>query len=175
MTLRRAVAELTDRNKELSSELEEANNKVQHGEILRVELDALKKSFEEAKRRHSESETSLVSKTLQYIHRLPQRQRDFNAKMLSILPNPVKYFFGFGLNCLEIGIVYTGIVFSNTVLLSSRALKSREARMLTPAMGAAMISPMYSVRENGAQHGFHGFHLRVSTLQGSTLNPVAAI
>jgi len=50
----------------------------------------------------------------------------------------------------------------------ARALKSREARMVTPAMGAAMMGPMYSLRENGAQHGFRGFHLRLSTLQDST-------
>ena len=40
--------------------------------------------------------------------------------------------------------------------------------MLTPAMGAAMIGPMSSLRENGAQHGFRGFHLRLSSLQGSS-------
>jgi len=31
-------------------------------------------------------------------------------------------------------------------------------------MGAAMIGPMYSLRENGAQHGGRGFHLRASLL-----------
>ena len=36
--------------------------------------------------------------------------------------------------------------------------------MVTPAMGAAMIGPMYSLRENGAQRGDGGFHLRLSTL-----------
>jgi len=40
--------------------------------------------------------------------------------------------------------------------------------MMTPAMGAAMIGPMYSLRENGAQYGGRGFHLRLSTLQGSS-------
>jgi len=40
--------------------------------------------------------------------------------------------------------------------------------MATPAMEAAMIGSMYSLRENGAQHGFRGFPLRLSTLQGST-------
>jgi len=39
--------------------------------------------------------------------------------------------------------------------------------MVTPTMGAAMMDPMYSLRENGAQRGFRGFHLRISTLQGS--------
>jgi len=46
----------------------------------------------------------------------------------------------------------------------TRALKSREERTVTPAMGAAMMGPMYSLRENGAQHGGRGFHLRLSTL-----------
>jgi len=36
--------------------------------------------------------------------------------------------------------------------------------MVTPAMEATMIGPMYSVRENGAQHGGRRFHLRLSTL-----------
>jgi len=40
--------------------------------------------------------------------------------------------------------------------------------MVTSAMGAAMMGPMYSLKENGAQHGFRTFHLRLSTLQGST-------
>jgi len=31
-----------------------------------------------------------------------------------------------------------------------------------------MIGPIYSLRENGAQHGGRGSHLRLSTLQGST-------
>jgi len=52
-----------------------------------------------------------------------------------------------------------------------RALKSREERMVTPATAAAMICPMYSLRENGAQHGGRGFHLRLSNplqvIQGS--------
>jgi len=54
-------------------------------------------------------------------------------------------------------------------LLAKRgALKSREERMVTPAMGAAMIGPMYyPLRENRAQHGGNGFHMRLSTLQGS--------
>jgi len=39
--------------------------------------------------------------------------------------------------------------------------------MVTPTMGAAMMDPMYSLRENGTQRGFRGFHLRISTLQGS--------
>jgi len=39
--------------------------------------------------------------------------------------------------------------------------------MVTPATGAAMIGPMYSLRENGAQHGGGGFHLHLSTLQDS--------
>jgi len=47
---------------------------------------------------------------------------------------------------------------------SIRALKSREERMVTPAMGAAMIGPMYSLRGNGAQHGGREFHLRLSPL-----------
>jgi len=51
--------------------------------------------------------------------------------------------------------------------LTARALKSREARMVTRAMGAAMMGPMYSFLKNGAKHGFRGFHLRLSTLQGS--------
>jgi len=34
-------------------------------------------------------------------------------------------------------------------------------------MGAAMMDPMYSLRENGAQHGGRGVHLRLSTLLGS--------
>jgi len=38
--------------------------------------------------------------------------------------------------------------------------------MVTPAMGAAMIGPMYSLRENRAKYG-GGFHLRLSTLKGS--------
>jgi len=46
----------------------------------------------------------------------------------------------------------------------NRALKSREERMVIPSMGAAMIGPMYSLRENRAQHGGGGFHLRLSTL-----------
>jgi len=45
-----------------------------------------------------------------------------------------------------------------------RALKSREERIVTPARGAAMIGPMYSLRENRAQHGGGGFHLHLSTL-----------
>jgi len=44
-----------------------------------------------------------------------------------------------------------------------RALESREARVVTPAMRAAMTGPIYSLRENGAQHGGHGFHLSPST------------
>jgi len=39
-------------------------------------------------------------------------------------------------------------------------------------MGAAMMGPIYSLRENGAQHGGHGLRLRVSTLQGSKPNMV---
>ena len=54
----------------------------------------------------------------------------------------------------------------NLPLLYDKALKSREARMVTPAMGAAMKDQIFSLRENGAQHGFH---LRHSTFQGSTL------
>jgi len=49
-----------------------------------------------------------------------------------------------------------------------RALKNGEARMVTPARGAAMIGPMYFLRGNGAQHGGHAFHLRLSTFQGSS-------
>ena len=49
-------------------------------------------------------------------------------------------------------------------MLYPRARKSREERMVTPAMAAAMISPAYSLRENGAQHGGRGFHLRLSIL-----------
>jgi len=41
--------------------------------------------------------------------------------------------------------------------------------MATPAMGAAMIGPMYSLRENEAQHGGHDFYLGLSTFQGSSL------
>jgi len=55
-------------------------------------------------------------------------------------------------------------VLSRTQLDAHRALKSREERMVTPAMGAAMIDQMYSLRENGAQDGGRGFHLRLSTL-----------
>jgi len=40
----------------------------------------------------------------------------------------------------------------------TRALKRREARMVTPAMRAALKGLMYSLRENGAQHGGQGFH-----------------
>jgi len=39
--------------------------------------------------------------------------------------------------------------------------------MVTPAMGIAMKCPMYSLRENGAELGGHGFHLRLCTFQGS--------
>jgi len=39
--------------------------------------------------------------------------------------------------------------------------------MATPFMGAAMKGPMYCLRENGAQHGGHRFHLCVSTFKGS--------
>jgi len=39
-----------------------------------------------------------------------------------------------------------------------RALKSREARMVIPAMRAAMLGPIYSQRENGTYHGGRGFH-----------------
>jgi len=42
--------------------------------------------------------------------------------------------------------------------------------MVTPAMGAAMIGPMYTLRGNGAQHGGRGIHLRLSTLQGSIIH-----
>jgi len=41
--------------------------------------------------------------------------------------------------------------------------------MATPAMGATMKGPMYTIRENGAQHGGHVFHLRFSTFKGSPL------
>jgi len=41
--------------------------------------------------------------------------------------------------------------------------------MVTPAMGGAMIGPMYSLRGNGAQHGGCGFHLRLSTLYNQRL------
>jgi len=34
--------------------------------------------------------------------------------------------------------------------LYGRALKSRQERRVTPTIGAPMISPMYSLRENGA-------------------------
>jgi len=40
--------------------------------------------------------------------------------------------------------------------------------MVTPAMGAAKVGPMYSLRKNGDQHGGHGFHLHLSTFQGSS-------
>ena len=39
--------------------------------------------------------------------------------------------------------------------------------MVTPAMGAAMMDPTYFLRENGAKHGYRGFHWRLSTLHGS--------
>jgi len=39
--------------------------------------------------------------------------------------------------------------------------------MVTPAMGSAMKGPLYSLRENGAQHGGFGFHLRLSSYQDS--------
>ena len=48
------------------------------------------------------------------------------------------------------------------LLLRIRALKSREARMVTPAMGAAMIDSMCFLWENRAQHGGHG--IRASLL-----------
>jgi len=42
--------------------------------------------------------------------------------------------------------------------------------MVTLAIGAAMRGPlMYSLRENGAQHGGRGFHLGLSTFQDSIL------
>jgi len=56
----------------------------------------------------------------------------------------------------------------DTTLLLPIALKSREARVETNAVGSAMMGPMYSLREIGARHGFRGFHLRLSTLQGYT-------
>jgi len=34
---------------------------------------------------------------------------------------------------------------------------------MTPAMEAAMIGSLYSLRENGGQHGGDGFYLRLST------------
>jgi len=40
--------------------------------------------------------------------------------------------------------------------------------MVTLAMGAAMIGGIYSLRNNRDQHGGRGFHLRLSTFQGST-------
>jgi len=47
--------------------------------------------------------------------------------------------------------------------------------MVTPAMGAAMMGPMYSLWLNGAQHDFRGFHFRLSILQGSTTEePIVA-
>jgi len=36
-------------------------------------------------------------------------------------------------------------------------------------MGVPMIGPTFFVRENGAKHGGHGFHLRLYTFQGSNL------
>jgi len=36
-------------------------------------------------------------------------------------------------------------------------------------MRAAIKGSMYSLRGNGAQHGGHRFHLRLSTFQGSRL------
>jgi len=47
----------------------------------------------------------------------------------------------------------------------------REARMVTPAMEAALIGPLYSLRKNGAQHGGHEFHLRLSTYWGLYSTP----
>jgi len=41
--------------------------------------------------------------------------------------------------------------------------------MMALAMWAAMKGPMYSLRENGIQHGSHGFHLRLSTFQDSKI------
>jgi len=40
--------------------------------------------------------------------------------------------------------------------------------MGTPALGAAMKGPFYSLRGNGAQHGGHEFHACLATFQGST-------
>ena len=51
-------------------------------------------------------------------------------------------------------------------LFQNRAPKSRTAWQMSPAMGAAMIGPIFSLRENGAQHGGR-FHLRFSAFQGS--------
>ena len=33
--------------------------------------------------------------------------------------------------------------------------------MVTPALAAAMTGPMHSLRKNRAQHGGHGFRLRL--------------
>jgi len=46
-----------------------------------------------------------------------------------------------------------------------RDVKSGEARMVTPAMTTTMIGSIYSLQINGAQHGGHVFHLRLSTFQ----------
>ena len=61
-------------------------------------------------------------------------------------------------------VLVTLVETTSVCLLFGRALHNREARMVTPAMGAAMIGPMYSLPENGAQHGGRWFHLRLSTL-----------
>ena len=42
--------------------------------------------------------------------------------------------------------------------------------MVTLAIEAAMIGPIYPLREKGAQHGGCGFNLRLSTFQGSSHN-----
>ena len=46
---------------------------------------------------------------------------------------------------------------------------------MIPTMGAAMKGSNNSLRENRAQHGGHGFHLRLSTLQGSKYEVVLAV
>jgi len=51
-----------------------------------------------------------------------------------------------------------------TFRLICRALESREARMATPAMGAAMKGPFYGAM---GFNGGHGFLLRITTFQGS--------
>jgi len=43
---------------------------------------------------------------------------------------------------------------------------------VTPAMGTAMMGPMFTLQGNGSQHGGHGFHLRLSTFQHIILIPL---
>jgi len=59
----------------------------------------------------------------------------------------------------------------NWYIGETRALKRREARMVT----SATKSPLYALQENGAQHEGHRFYLNLSTLQGSRGNYLGKI